>query len=833
MAYWSPLYTNEPRLVGILALPDELLGKIIDDTELSAHDVLNLRCVNSTFRDLATQRAFWEVVVHTTDESTLGFLEFLVTPDIAKYVRDIKIVEDRGQGEPPGKRGARVPFRVPPCPSFMPPYGNGRGGAPPSRVEPLDLVGTKGCAPPFHSTPPSVRASLLRTGVGGAPVPPLRENGGKRREGGSRAVPPFAQTGAGGLTCTGEKGWAYLSRAPFARKRARGVSPFRAYREAAKGDRRAACPRAPLPRERGRKGPRADGAAVEEGEGPGAKGGGMPSCTPLPREWGRERLRVAFRILPFRAYRAPRPKEEGGGPGIACPLSARTGRAAEGGGAGATCPRALPFCVRVRGYGKGGPQTTGHALVCPPSARTWWRGRKREGPGGGGHRAPERKRGGQGVPLPMRLPICAQTEAGAQRGGLVPRGPRPVCTAARKREGRGARGKWGPAVPAPVPPLRENRDEGSKDLFPFPRKRRRGRKGRPSPRSCILFGRNRGGQGGKRGRPREEAEGGQRGAVRCAATRRGAPPTWPIGHAERGDIKEGGRTDRKGRARERVERGARIAQGGVEVGQLFTTISKQREMKTRVGNRLRTACFMLHLIPDLQSIIFTFLPDKDSLTNSFVYGVNLSRYQLLQLNVLEGLAYNPNPLPTLQSLHIHSWFAFRQELYATAPFQAIVASLQDLCFLVQDTEFKGEAEHGPAVDFLKDIIELCVLRPAVNLTSLAVKSSAEFGWLFRLDLNSITFPSLTELSLTNFVWDDGTVDPERAIPGVEYFILCHGKTLKILQLHGCTICIPHDRSAPVRSWAAVWNRFAEELADFVILEVVSLQYIKDGRGRES
>ncbi|KAH8978150.1 hypothetical protein EDB92DRAFT_1911946 [Lactarius akahatsu] len=96
MAYWSPLYTNKPRLVGILALPDEILGKIIEDTELSEHDVLNLRCVNSTFRDLATQRAFWEVVVYTTDESTLGFLEFLVTPNIAKYVRDIKLVEDLG-----------------------------------------------------------------------------------------------------------------------------------------------------------------------------------------------------------------------------------------------------------------------------------------------------------------------------------------------------------------------------------------------------------------------------------------------------------------------------------------------------------------------------------------------------------------------------------------------------------------------------------------------------------------------------------------------------------------------------------------------------------------
>ncbi|KAH9018610.1 hypothetical protein EDB84DRAFT_1442353 [Lactarius hengduanensis] len=259
----------------------------------------------------------------------------------------------------------------------------------------------------------------------------------------------------------------------------------------------------------------------------------------------------------------------------------------------------------------------------------------------------------------------------------------------------------------------------------------------------------------------------------------------------------------------------------------FETERDEDERYKRVGNRLRTACFMLHLIPDLQSITFTFLPDKDSLKNPFADGVNLSRYQVLQLNVLEGLAYNPHPLPKLQSLHINSWFGFRHELYATAPFKAIVASLQDLRFLVQDTELKGEADHGPAADFLKDVIELRVLRPAVNLTSLAMKSSVEFGWLFRLDLNSITFPSLTELLLANFVWDDGTVDPEGAIPGVEDFILCHRKTLKILVLHGCTICVPHDRSTPVRSWAAVWNRFAEELIELVILEVAynQLRYV--------
>ncbi len=84
-------------LVGILALPLELLDEIIEDVAVSAHDILNLRCVNKAFCHLATTVAFWEIVVHTTDKSTQGFLQLLVTPDITEYVRDIKIIGDPGE----------------------------------------------------------------------------------------------------------------------------------------------------------------------------------------------------------------------------------------------------------------------------------------------------------------------------------------------------------------------------------------------------------------------------------------------------------------------------------------------------------------------------------------------------------------------------------------------------------------------------------------------------------------------------------------------------------------------------------------------------------------
>ncbi|KAH9018947.1 hypothetical protein EDB85DRAFT_2010217 [Lactarius pseudohatsudake] len=93
------------------------------------------------------------------------------------------------------------------------------------------------------------------------------------------------------------------------------------------------------------------------------------------------------------------------------------------------------------------------------------------------------------------------------------------------------------------------------------------------------------------------------------------------------------------------------------------------------------------------------------------------------------------------------------------------------------------------------------------------------GSLIRLDLGSVTFPHLTSLSLSNFVWDDVRVNPRAVVLEAEDFIVRHGKTLKKLKLQSCKICVPRNRPTPVRSWAAVWKRFADELTELVDLVV--------------
>ncbi|KAH8993861.1 hypothetical protein EDB86DRAFT_1315852 [Lactarius hatsudake] len=271
-----------------------------------------------------------------------------------------------------------------------------------------------------------------------------------------------------------------------------------------------------------------------------------------------------------------------------------------------------------------------------------------------------------------------------------------------------------------------------------------------------------------------------------------------------------------------ISKHVRVVQIVEDPGSIFETDSEwgegsEDEMK-RVGNRLRGACFMLHLIPSLETLVITLFPYEDpSLTNTSSDNDDPTQYHSLQWDVLRGLACNPNPLPALRSLQIDNWFASPNDLYAAAPFQRMVASLRDLRLAVQDA--KSDMYNYPTQEIWPNVIEWRVLHPAVNLESLSMSCNFKCGSLIRLDLRSVTFPHLTSLSLSNFVWDDVRVDRRAVVLEAEDFIVRHGKTLKKLELQSCMICVMENRPTPVRSWAAVWKRFADELTELVDLVV--------------
>ena len=79
---------------GILSLPPELSDKIIG--YLPARDIFTLRCVNKTLCSLLTPAAFRQITVYATEKSVQGFLDLLHSPDIAKHIRVIRIIEISG-----------------------------------------------------------------------------------------------------------------------------------------------------------------------------------------------------------------------------------------------------------------------------------------------------------------------------------------------------------------------------------------------------------------------------------------------------------------------------------------------------------------------------------------------------------------------------------------------------------------------------------------------------------------------------------------------------------------------------------------------------------------
>ncbi|KAH8981949.1 hypothetical protein EDB86DRAFT_2834650 [Lactarius hatsudake] len=150
------------------------------------------------------------------------------------------------------------------------------------------------------------------------------------------------------------EGWGQGSHAPFPRVR-RGVPVCTPSVRVEPG---AVCTRIPrtdgVARPMGREasGWREEGRAGAGGEV--ERRGGVPSCTPLLREW--ERKGSGQRRMPLPRVRGGADKREGAGANVECPRGSRAiplSAWPSGKGPGAACPRAYPFCANGEGRGRG------------------------------------------------------------------------------------------------------------------------------------------------------------------------------------------------------------------------------------------------------------------------------------------------------------------------------------------------------------------------------------------------------------------------------------------------------------------------------------------------
>ena len=215
----------------------------------------------------------------------------------------------------------------------------------------------------------------------------------------------------------------------------------------------------------------------------------------------------------------------------------------------------------------------------------------------------------------------------------------------------------------------------------------------------------------------------------------------------------------------------------------------------------------------MESLTFSFNPNVWEEVSFSDVDAPPSRFLFLQWHVLGAIAHNPNPLPTLQSLTIDKWLAIPHSLYAEAPFARIVASLRHLRFMVDADDHENADNEEPFLKFWCQVVERNVLQLAENLESLDMDSSLGFGRSF--DFSLFSFPRLTALSLRRVIWGEGTAIGGPPLSGVENFVARHGKTLRKFELRNCAINVPKGRDTPVRCWAAVWNRFSNELTELV------------------
>lgn len=207
-----------------------------------------------------------------------------------------------------------------------------------------------------------------------------------------------------------------------------------------------------------------------------------------------------------------------------------------------------------------------------------------------------------------------------------------------------------------------------------------------------------------------------------------------------------------------------------------------------------------------------------------VYYHNFSSFQGHQWDILSALRGENNlrVLSELQSLKIYGWLDLgcRRD----APITWLTSSLRHLSFSLP-WDHKDHYGYHDSKSRAQVVPRLrCMLEPAVNLESLAIGRSGVSKchdvpkWQAELP----TYLRLAALSLTNIIWEDGTISERDIVmpPPLEDFIMRHSKTLKKLELRNCSIKVKgHGREPPVCYWADVYKRLANALTELIDLEV--------------
>ncbi|KAI0049119.1 hypothetical protein FA95DRAFT_1604651 [Auriscalpium vulgare] len=237
---------------------------------------------------------------------------------------------------------------------------------------------------------------------------------------------------------------------------------------------------------------------------------------------------------------------------------------------------------------------------------------------------------------------------------------------------------------------------------------------------------------------------------------------------------------------------------------------------------LAEAYALLHQAPTLHTLSFKFRSmflEEDAWDDD---SHKPSDSLLLHWAILGAIANNPHPLPNLRTLTLDKLLQFRNDLFDTPHFAAIVGALHHLHLDVLADDNDGSYYQDPLQNFWDQAQER-FLRPAVELRSLHLDSNIEIGMMPAVDFARLTYPHLEAVFLRNVLFNG--LEPEPVADSAEEFLARHGQTLKKLELFQCTMYY-EEEDAPVRFWEMVWRRYAQALE---VLSELVVQFDHEGQ----
>ena len=222
----------------------------------------------------------------------------------------------------------------------------------------------------------------------------------------------------------------------------------------------------------------------------------------------------------------------------------------------------------------------------------------------------------------------------------------------------------------------------------------------------------------------------------------------------------------------------------------------------------------LHMFPSLSELELNFFSGMvwqtvQSADDGTITLSHPSKYFMLQSAITQAL-FGPTcqRLPHLRALTLNNLIPFPAPEFQSDALEQIMSGLSHFSLTAHALRFKGRRGEDMWSWFWSEMVPERFLEPAQRtLTSLTLFSDQPIGQFPTVDLSWLRFSRLTTLTLNGFTFNEQGL--------AEDFVVAHGRTLRSLTLDTCPMHIGGKDGTPLRTWAQVYQRFADRLPNLL------------------